>query len=81
MREVYLIRWIDAYSIDKWHPKEEMAEKFDMGFMVHSVGFLFEESDDYISLLQNVEGESVSGMINIPRDCIREKTKLYEIEE
>lgn len=76
MLDVYMIRWEDAYRADSWHSKEEMVEKFNRGFEVVSVGFLFEESDRYISLLQNIEGENVSGMINIPISAIREKSKL-----
>ena len=76
MTDIYLIRWIDAYQIDRRHTTEEMIEKAERGFEVISVGFLFKETLTYLSLIQNYEGESVSGMISIPLSCIKEKTKI-----
>lgn len=77
--DIYLIRWIDAHVPEiGWHDVEQLRDEFEAEFEISSVGFLFGENKDYISLVQNAEvgGDKMSSMICIPVACIREKTKL-----
>jgi hypothetical protein len=81
--DIYLIKWIDAYNVrDIWLTKEELEEEIKRGYEVVSVGILFKEEGDYITILQNHgNNDKVSGIMNIPVNCIIEKIKIHEIEK
>ncbi len=75
--DVYLIKWIDAFVIDKWASEEDMEEEFKTGLLIDSIGFLFKENDNYISLIQSFgTNKRIDCMLCIPKGCIIEKTKL-----
>lgn len=77
MMDIYLIKWIDAFEVGNWHTKEEMESEFNDGLLIESIGFLFKENENYISLLQNSGSHgNIGGMTCIPKVCIIEKTKL-----
>jgi hypothetical protein len=75
--DIYLIKWYDAFSVDKWHTESEMQEEMNNGLEIESFGFFFKENDRYITLIQNrANNDNLLGMICIPKNCIIEKTKL-----
>lgn len=71
--DINLIQWRDAHVPDiGWHSRDQLQDEFDQEFIINSVGFVFDENDKYIALVQNADqdNEKLSNMISIPRDCI-----------
>lgn len=74
-----IVTWYDAYTLDEWHTKLELIETLTntpKGEPTRSQGFLFEDSEDRVILVQSIQDESVTkdslaGLIIIPRGMIK----------
>lgn len=72
--------WIDSHSMQGggvWTDKDDIT--CDLLECV-SVGFVFRESDDAITLVSHIAKSQVSGDLCIPKCCIRERIDLGQRE-
>jgi hypothetical protein len=73
-----LVTWIDIRSDDGWRTLNKL-EKFITGNnTVHQIGFLYEESEDQIVLLDSYfeDKELYGGVHTIPKGCVLSITEL-----
>jgi hypothetical protein len=78
--DIYLIKWFDSQSDDGWvlfNSKKKISP-----MIIHSVGYLVDETSDYIRLSlswgQNKNGNNpqFNGSIQIYKKCIVKRKKL-----
>lgn len=75
--DIYLIKWYDAFSVDRWKDNEEMKKECKHPLIIKSIGYRMAKNKKYISLTQNSgNNDSSSGLICIPRKCILKIKKL-----
>lgn len=79
--KVVVVTWEDAYTMDEWSTKSEIVNKLlaqPKGEPSQSAGFLFEETDDSIVLVQSeqpteeVTQATFAGLLVIPRGMVKE---------
>jgi hypothetical protein len=83
MKDLYLIKWLDAYSNTdtSWIPNSSMKEPGSVVCL--SVGWIGKENKKYITIIPhlcNVKGveedKYFCGEMTIPKGCIIKKVKL-----
>lgn len=73
---IVYVKWFDSTSDDEWEGISEVLEPHN----IVTVGWFIAETDDYITVALNIDGESedeplVSQKISIPKVNILEKRK------
>ena len=70
--QVISCKWADAYSVDEWTDPNE--SELSAPCLIQSVGILVEITDDSVvlALNKNLETESVSCIMHIPKSMVRE---------
>lgn len=73
MIRVVHIQWVDAAGRPGWHDKSQLKEALDDEVsLCDSVGMLLERTNaDKVTLIQTFGTSEVSGVFEIPKDCIR----------
>jgi hypothetical protein len=66
------VRWLDAYSYSGWTDREEaIARASKESFEVVSLGFLLEETDDWVLVaMGDMGGNLVHDPLQIPRSIV-----------
>jgi hypothetical protein len=76
-----IVTWDDAYTMDEWSTKSDIVNKLraqPKGEPTASCGFLFEETDKSIVLVQSeqpmeeVTEATFAGLLLIPRGMVQE---------
>ena len=80
MKMIY-VEWVDSYFPfpQGWQDLEDIEEEVEEHtFICKSVGFHYISNEDYVVILQNLDGESErsSGILKIPKKAI---TKMEEL--
>jgi hypothetical protein len=73
------IRWVDCYdNTGQWKTLSELGEWYEEDWDVDQVGWIYEETDDYIVLINMVcEGhDSVSHVTKIPKPWIKHREEI-----
>lgn len=84
MRAVY-IEWEDAVSSDKEFNANEMQGWSDIKYLKKQIGFIYEETEDSITLFSGIHQDDeyydmFQGVIKIPKSLIRERSDLVITE-
>lgn len=76
------IEWCDATAINSdWEPVQTVIDyaKEDESWLVREVGFVLEETDEYILLASQITaGGNVGNAVKIPTTWIRKRIELNE---
>tara|TARA_Y100001963_G_scaffold159865_1_gene265814 strand:- start:10646 stop:10924 length:279 start_codon:yes stop_codon:yes gene_type:complete len=81
-QHLYYIVWYDAYTTQSsWLTEEELEEQSNHSYLVHTIGWCYNETKDYVSLTQSVGGTENSGKcfsntFVIPRAWIKTIKKM-----
>jgi len=82
------ITWRDSCRGDgvTWQDAEELADFMEKygDYQICSVGFLYEETDNYLYILQSVDNQintRYDGVLEIPKNAIINITTLEKKEE
>ena len=77
MTPVY-IKWIDAMASDtSWKTIEDAIDwGADVDCTVEEVGFIVDESKEYILLASRINNDMVAGLMKIPKKYITKRTEL-----
>jgi hypothetical protein len=75
LSNVELVTWIDSMSSSDWTPVEDVSEKLRT---TQSVGFLIEETEEYIVLALSIDEQtrSINCWQYIPRVAIKKRYTL-----
>ena len=67
--DVVRVKWVDSIGMTPdWEYPDEIKPLVPVE--VESVGFLFDDHADYITLLQSNSDNQIMGRLTIPRSCI-----------
>ena len=71
------IEWLDSCGTTvSWEHKEDI--KPILPSRCYSVGYVLDETDEYITLLQSDSNDQILGRITIPRCCIVDSCNLVD---
>ena len=72
MPAVY-ISWVDSRGIDGWRTTDDIDELLDKPdrLDIGSIGWLYEEREDWVTIVQNHGPGQAMGIITIPRIAIK----------
>lgn len=76
---IVLVEWVDIESLTDWTDLKTLFDEKPP--IIHSVGELYGESDDHITLVATRDGTQYLQALVIPRGCIRSITYLYPHSE
>jgi hypothetical protein len=81
MTRVVLIKWVDASAAGGWHDKKELQRHLKSDLSIcESVGMLVERKNkDKVTIIQTFGTNQVSGVFEIPRECIRSVETLCSL--
>jgi len=76
--KIVSVKWVDSREDSGgWDFKDGLEQLKPV--YVRSVGFLFADNDDFITLVQSDSSDQINGMITIPRGCIQGIDVLEDI--
>ena len=67
--KMYFICWMDSSGSEGWNSWDNMPKKFK-GVLCCTVGFVYSEDDDFITLLNTTSEEHYMGRISIPQKAV-----------
>lgn len=70
------VKWMDSRGTTRWDSKESYAEEAKKDLSITSIGYLAFESDDRVSIIQNVSPTSFDNMMTIPRIAVLSMKEL-----
>lgn len=74
MKKLMIVEWVDAHGAHGWMNLGEQMELELEPMKCKSVGFLYKEEKDYITLVQSTTGDlHINGYITIPKGWIKKK--------
>lgn len=73
--KIVKIEWEDSKSASHDWEDIENIEPLKLAICV-SVGFIFEETKDYITIVPTVSERHILGRLSIPRKCIKKQRSL-----
>lgn len=77
MNEIRHVKWIDSSCASGWHPKEESIGTTPANCV--TIGFLLEETDDYVSLYMSDDGQgNIDNCLTIPKFAVTEMVTIGE---
>ena len=77
MSKIIYVKWCDANSNAEWFSIDEAKEWGQSEeWEVESVGFLIEETEEYILIAQRLSGDVCGALLKIPTTWIRERKEL-----
>lgn len=68
--ELVIVGWVDSRTRGGWLSREEYLELSGKPAECVSVGWLLEDTDDHLTLLQSASELWVSDSMTIPRGCV-----------
>jgi hypothetical protein len=69
--------WNDSKGVTSgWEPKDELEQLKPVH--INSVGYLLEDREDYVTILQSDSADEVVGRMTIPKGCIRDMNVIRE---
>ena len=73
--EIYLVKWVDAESIDEWTSQSDIDHDLPM---IESVGFLVKKTKALVTLALNYDtaNDSFSCIMKIPTGMIQKEIKI-----
>ena len=72
MCEVHYVQWIDSASLTSpWSSPQDIADLEPA--IVHTVGFLINETNDFITLVSSVTDDAAGGDVTIPKVAIKDR--------
>ena len=75
--KLVLIEWLDAQSMaDGGWQRRKDVEKLTPA-LVRSVGWIFDETKDYVTLIAHDGDGEVSGDFSIPKACIKKRRVIH----
>lgn len=76
--KVVHIQWHDAAAAPGWHDKGQLTDQLERDpTLCDSIGMLVERKNkDKVTIIQTAGQNEVSGVFEIPRDCIKSVTTL-----
>lgn len=82
MTRVVRIRWVDAAAAPGWHDQSQLTDQLEREpTLCDSVGMLVERKNkDKVTIIQTIGQNEVSGVFEIPRDCIRSIETLCTLD-
>jgi hypothetical protein len=69
MRPVY-VEWKDSVLFSQWLDSKELRENIRQNSTMRSIGFLTEESDEFIFISQSIFNSKRGNSLKIPRACV-----------
>ena len=77
MKQIY-IKWVDAMASDPhWQTVEDAIDWGEnVNCIVEEVGFIVDETEDYILLASKVNADMVSGLMKMPKKYITERIDI-----
>ena len=70
--EVLYIQWIDSASLTSpWSSPQDIADLEPA--IVHTVGFLVNETNDFITLVSSVTDDAAGGDVTIPKVATKDR--------
>ena len=71
------VKWVDSQGLS---PDWELKDGLEQLRVVYvtSVGFLLEDREDYITILQSDSDKQVLGRLTIPRGCVKNMDVLEQ---
>lgn len=78
--ELVIVDWVDSRVDGGWSTNEEYTSRAEPLEIV-SAGFLLQETDAYITLVQNVSEHLVAETVSIPKGCVVEITRTGYMDE
>jgi len=77
-KPLLLVKWFDTYSNDRWRDINEAKEWGSERLIIHSVGWLIDESKDHILLAGGIQDDEDMAhlFIHIPKANIIHKIKI-----
>jgi len=71
------ILWVDSRTIfDRWTVIETIEDVPSHQLLIHSVGYVYQEDEDMVVLVQNKSEDQILGGIGIPRRSIITTTEF-----
>ena len=75
--ELVLVKWFDTYSCDKWLMIDEAREWGINRLIIHSVGWLIDETKNHVLLAGGYSDEGAAHLlVHIPKSNIIQKIKI-----
>lgn len=73
MIRVVRIQWHDAAAAPGWHDKDQLTDQLEREpTLCDSIGMLVERKNrDKVTIVQTAGQNEVTGVFEIPRDCIK----------
>jgi len=80
MKFAFVIWMMNQFSGNTWAAKNA-CDKFvnDGGSPVRTMGFIYDETPDYVTIVQSFTDENYHGLVKIARSAIKELKILGEI--
>ncbi len=77
MDKIVYIEWVDSTSLGGgvWKNKADL-DLIDKLPIIRSIGFLLEETEDYIAISAHVGANQISGDMCVPKVAIRKRKSL-----
>ena len=73
--EMIKITWVDSHGIiSEWEHKEGIEPLEPC--LITSVGYLLEDNEEYKTIVQSESKKWLLGRMTIPKNCIKQTTKL-----
>lgn len=75
--DIMTVSWIDSEAVDGWQSKYEYHNYPGEEFVLcNSVGYLYGETDDALTIVTSISKDQVSGLMRIPRVAIKDSQKI-----
>lgn len=76
------VEWCDAQSHSGWRHESDLNDKYELP-IVHTFGFIVQETDKYIAIAQNMifyedVSNQVCNLMSIPRDWV---IKIHKVRK
>lgn len=76
MNKLVKLKWIDSSAPDTWTVFEEVRDV--MPLIITTVGYVQNETDEFITVASHVAKYSVTGIMCIPKVCIQNTEVLQQ---
>lgn len=76
-RRAVEVEWLDSSGIDGWVAKDRTIKETKAEDLVcWSVGYVYQDTDDYLLIAQGESPENLHGYFQIPKVAIRQTWEL-----
>lgn len=69
--KIVKVEWVDSYSTDSWVSNDDVIKEMGYKYVMTTVGYLFKTTKDGVIICQSYNDTMVSGLLHIPKECIK----------